>query len=87
MPDISSSRSSNSEIACACPLQTLYEAPAFPFSMMIRYALTVSRTSMKSRLASRLPTMMTGSRRFASISAIWCANDDTTKSGACPGPV
>ncbi len=47
----------------------------------------MSRTSVKSRSASRFPTETTGSFIPASISATCRANDEATNEGACLGPI
>ena len=51
-----------------------------------RYARTVSRTSVRSRRASRLPTTISGGCSPASIAAICRANPDVEKAGSCRGP-
>lgn len=61
------------------PLATLYTAPGSPFSIMRTYALTTSLTSVKSRIASRLPTI-SFSRLPCSISTIWLINAGMAKS-------
>ncbi len=62
------------------------DARAARAAASIRYARTVSRTSVMSRRASRLPTRRTGSRSPASISAICRAKLDVTNDGDCRGP-
>lgn len=51
------------------------------------YARTVSRTSVRSRLASRLPTSMRGGVSPASIPAICLAKLDAKKLGCWRGPM
>jgi hypothetical protein len=46
----------------------------------------MSRTSEKSRIVSVRPMAIRGSRRPASISAIWRATEEATKLSFSPGP-
>ena len=48
----------NSPIERSSPEQTLYDSPETPLAIIDRYARTTSRTSVKSRLVSSLPTGM-----------------------------
>ena len=52
-----------------------------------RYARTVSRTSLRSRFAFRLPTDISGAHRPRSMSAIRRANPDAANIGSCLGPM
>ncbi len=64
----------------------MYGRAGRPCCRSIRYARTVSRTSVMSRRVSRFPTLRTGSRSPASISAICRAKLDVTYAGDCRGP-
>ncbi len=47
----------------------------------------MSRTSVKSRIASMLPTRMTGSCRPSSMAATWLQKFEVTKTWPRRGPV
>ena len=71
----------------ARPEQTLYGRPGCPRSRIIWYARTVSRTSVRSRRASRLPTEISGAQRPSSMSAMRRAKPEATKCGSWRGPM
>ena len=80
------SMSSTSRMATARARADVVGPPGRPRSAIARYARTVSRTSVRSRRASRLPTPISGGCRPASIAAICRANPEVENAGSCRGP-
>ena len=81
-------RSSSSLIVMPVPEGNVVDLARLRFGhRQVSRPSTVSRTSVKSRTESRLPTRMTGSRRPALISASCMAKFEVTKTGPRRGPV